>query len=178
MRARALSPGRGKIVAILRCKGCRYAPQWSCTHRRRAWLYDLTAATPKRVPTLAQEWALDRAMAARQSCGKRGRRFYICLQAAVFRAPALSAKSNVHSSVPPKQRPASADPAPESISPTRASAAARATASSASSCAPAASPRNNWPKLSEDKIKRSPHSGRTSTRLSPPQDTPAEWRIG
>ncbi|MFH8737706.1 hypothetical protein [Streptomyces sp. NPDC017964] len=70
------------------------------------------------------------------------------------------------------------DPAPESISPTRASAAARATASSASSCAPVASPRNNWPKLSVDKIKRSPHSGSTSTRLSPPQDIPAEWRIG
>jgi hypothetical protein len=93
-------------------------------------------------------------------------------------APALSAKNDVHSSVPPKQRPPSADPAPESISPTRASAAARVTGSFASSCAPVAAPRNNWPKLSVEKTQRSPHSGRNYTRLSPPQDTPAEWRTG
>ncbi|MEU9438389.1 RRQRL motif-containing zinc-binding protein [Streptomyces sp. NPDC048252] len=79
LRDRGLCPGRGKVVAILRCKACQTTPQVSCTHRRRAWLYDLTAAKPKRVPTLAQERALDRAMAARQTCRKCGRRFYICL---------------------------------------------------------------------------------------------------
>ncbi|MEU2744630.1 hypothetical protein ABZ656_57945, partial [Streptomyces sp. NPDC007095] len=33
----------------------------------------------KRVPTIAQEWALDRAMAARQTCPKCKRRYYFCL---------------------------------------------------------------------------------------------------
>ncbi|MFE7934324.1 RRQRL motif-containing zinc-binding protein [Streptomyces sp. NPDC057456] len=79
LRDRGLCPGRGRVVAILRCKGCRYTPQWACTHRRRAWLYDLTAAKPKRVPTLAQEWALDRAMAARSTCPKCRRRYHFCL---------------------------------------------------------------------------------------------------
>jgi hypothetical protein len=38
-------------------------------------------ARPKRVPTLAQEWSLDRAMAARQTCPRPtcGRRYTYCL---------------------------------------------------------------------------------------------------
>jgi hypothetical protein len=42
-------------------------------------------ARPKRTPTLAQERALDHAMAARQTCPRCRRRYYFCLQAAVLR---------------------------------------------------------------------------------------------
>ncbi|WP_333741174.1 RRQRL motif-containing zinc-binding protein [Streptomyces sp. IBSBF 2806] len=80
LRDRSLSPGRSTVVAILQCKGCRYTPQSSCTHRTRAYLYEINAATPKRVPTLAQELALDKAMAARQTCpGPCRRRYFHCL---------------------------------------------------------------------------------------------------
>ncbi|WP_327349015.1 RRQRL motif-containing zinc-binding protein [Streptomyces europaeiscabiei] len=81
-----LSPGDNRSpdgtrgpVAILRCKWCSYRPQWSCNHPTRAGLFSVDLAKPKRVPTLAQEWALDRAMAARQTCRDCGRRFYSCL---------------------------------------------------------------------------------------------------
>lgn len=74
------SPGGHGPVAILRCKACSYTPQWSCTHPTRAFLRSVDLAKPKRVPTLAQEWALDRAMAARQTCpGPCGRRYEFCL---------------------------------------------------------------------------------------------------
>ncbi|MER8160022.1 RRQRL motif-containing zinc-binding protein [Streptomyces sp. NPDC094472] len=73
------SPGGHAPVAVLRCKGCSYRPQWSCIHPTRAWLYSVDLAKPKRTPTLAQEWALDRAMAARQTCSGCGRRFHNCL---------------------------------------------------------------------------------------------------
>ncbi len=80
-----LSPGGNDgPVAILRCKWCSYRPQWSCIHPTRGFLLRVDLAVPKRAPTLAQEWALDRAMAARQTCGDCRRRFYICLQAAVL----------------------------------------------------------------------------------------------
>ncbi|MDQ1051934.1 RRQRL motif-containing zinc-binding protein [Streptomyces sp. V4I2] len=79
LRDRDVSPGGHGPVAILRCKRCRNRPQWSCTHPGRAWLFDLHLAKPKRIPTLAQEWALDRAMAARQTCPDCGRRFFTCL---------------------------------------------------------------------------------------------------
>ncbi|MFI1726435.1 RRQRL motif-containing zinc-binding protein [Streptomyces sp. NPDC020489] len=80
LRERCVSPGGHGPVAILRCARCRYTPQWSCTHRTRAYLYDLRLTRPKRVPTLAQEAALDKAMAARQTCpGPCGRRYYHCL---------------------------------------------------------------------------------------------------
>ncbi|WP_223279785.1 RRQRL motif-containing zinc-binding protein [Streptomyces sp. SDr-06] len=36
-------------------------------------------ARPKRTPTLAQEWALDRAMAARQTCPECSHRHDYCL---------------------------------------------------------------------------------------------------
>ncbi|MFJ6650563.1 RRQRL motif-containing zinc-binding protein [Streptomyces sp. NPDC091290] len=80
LRDRSVSPGGHSPVGILRCARCRYTPQWSCTHRTRAWLYDLRLARPKRTPTLAQERALDQAMAVRQTCpGPCGRRYHHCL---------------------------------------------------------------------------------------------------
>ncbi|MFC8201533.1 RRQRL motif-containing zinc-binding protein [Streptomyces sp. NPDC057298] len=81
LRDRSVSPGGHDPVGILRYARCRYTPQWSCppTHRGRAYLYNLRLARPKRVPTLAQEWALDRAMAARQTCPICKRRFFTCL---------------------------------------------------------------------------------------------------
>ncbi|WRZ77136.1 hypothetical protein OG251_36030 [Streptomyces sp. NBC_01237] len=68
LRERDLSPGGHGPVAVLRCGYCSYRPDRSCIHPTRAWLYSLDHARPKRTPTLAQEWALDRAMAARQTC--------------------------------------------------------------------------------------------------------------
>ncbi|MFE7854419.1 RRQRL motif-containing zinc-binding protein [Streptomyces sp. NPDC057403] len=86
LRDMNLSPGDNRgpdgargPVAILRCKWCSYRPQWSCNHPTRAGLYRVDLAKPKRTPTLAQEWALDRAMAARQTCSGCGRRFFNCL---------------------------------------------------------------------------------------------------
>ncbi|WP_445520959.1 RRQRL motif-containing zinc-binding protein [Streptomyces sp. NEAU-174] len=79
LREQKLSPGGQDPVAILRCKACAFQPEWSCTHPTRAWLWRRDLAKPSRVPTLAQEWALDRAMAARQTCPKCKRRYYFCL---------------------------------------------------------------------------------------------------
>ncbi|MZE76763.1 RRQRL motif-containing zinc-binding protein [Streptomyces xinghaiensis] len=79
LRERGLSPGGHGPVAVLRCKACSYRPGQACTHPTRAWLYSVELARPKRVPTLAQEWALDRAMAARQTCPRCQRRYYFCL---------------------------------------------------------------------------------------------------
>nr|MDT0521308.1 RRQRL motif-containing zinc-binding protein [Streptomyces sp. DSM 41633] len=80
LRDMGLSPGGNQgPVAILRCKLCATRPQWSCTHPTRGYLLRVDLAKPKRTPTLAQERALDQAMAARQTCGECGRRFYICL---------------------------------------------------------------------------------------------------
>ncbi|MFG2351941.1 RRQRL motif-containing zinc-binding protein [Streptomyces phaeochromogenes] len=81
-----LSPGDNRgpdgirgPVAILRCAWCGYRPQYSCNHPTRGRLFRVDLAKPKRVPTLAQERALDRAMAARQTCPKCKRRYYFCL---------------------------------------------------------------------------------------------------
>ncbi|MEU0272458.1 RRQRL motif-containing zinc-binding protein [Streptomyces sp. NPDC006307] len=79
LRERGLSPGGHDPVAILRCKACSYRPDQSCIHPTRAWLWRADLAKPKRVPSLAQEWALDRAMAARQTCPQCRRRYYFCL---------------------------------------------------------------------------------------------------
>ncbi|MET8955483.1 RRQRL motif-containing zinc-binding protein [Streptomyces sp. NPDC004533] len=80
LRDMGLSPGDNDgPVAILRCKLCATRPQWSCTHPTRGFLLRVDLAKSKRTPTLAQERALDQAMAARQTCGQCGRRFYICL---------------------------------------------------------------------------------------------------
>ncbi|WP_329537245.1 hypothetical protein [Streptomyces sp. NBC_01450] len=67
------------MVAILRCKWCSYRPHLSCNHNTRGFLLRVDLAKPKRIPTIAQERALERAMAARQTFGACGRRFYICL---------------------------------------------------------------------------------------------------
>ncbi|MFG2637929.1 RRQRL motif-containing zinc-binding protein [Streptomyces sp. NPDC048362] len=76
---KGLRPGGHGPVAVLRCKGCSYRPDQSCNHPTRGWLYDVNLARPKRTPTLAQEWALDQAVAARQTCPECGRRYYFCL---------------------------------------------------------------------------------------------------
>ncbi|MEU6602378.1 RRQRL motif-containing zinc-binding protein [Streptomyces flaveolus] len=79
LRERGLSPGGHGPVAVLRCKACAYRPDQACIHPTRAWLYSVELARPKRVPTLAQEEALDRAMAARSTCPECRRRYYFCL---------------------------------------------------------------------------------------------------
>ncbi|MGW2425562.1 RRQRL motif-containing zinc-binding protein [Streptomyces sp. NPDC001709] len=79
LRELGLSPGGHDPVAVLRCKQCIYRPDQSCTHPTRAWLYSVDLARPKRTPTFAQEQALDRAMAARQTCPRCHRRYYFCL---------------------------------------------------------------------------------------------------
>ncbi|MFH8753345.1 RRQRL motif-containing zinc-binding protein [Streptomyces rimosus] len=79
LREKGLSPGGHGPVAVLRCKACAYRPQWLCIHPTRAWLYRVDLARPKRKPSLAQEEALDRAMAARQTCPVCGRRYHHCL---------------------------------------------------------------------------------------------------
>ncbi|MEV0604548.1 RRQRL motif-containing zinc-binding protein [Streptomyces sp. NPDC050315] len=77
LRSAGLSPGGHDPVAQLRCRRCSYRPRTACTHL--AWLYRADLAKPKRTPTLAQEWALDRAMAARQTCPRCLRRYMFCL---------------------------------------------------------------------------------------------------
>ncbi|MGP4004840.1 RRQRL motif-containing zinc-binding protein [Streptomyces sp. 8N706] len=69
LRAMNLSPGGQEPVAQLIWRN----------GKRKAWLYRVDLAKPKRKPTLAQEWALDRAMAARQTCPKCHRRYHYCL---------------------------------------------------------------------------------------------------
>ncbi|MFB7745392.1 RRQRL motif-containing zinc-binding protein [Streptomyces sp. NPDC056132] len=80
LRDMQLSPGGNEgPVAILRCRLCANRPQWSCRHPTRGYLLRVDLALPKRVPTLAQEWALDRAMAARSTCPECRRRYHFCL---------------------------------------------------------------------------------------------------
>ncbi|MFZ4176648.1 RRQRL motif-containing zinc-binding protein [Streptomyces griseoincarnatus] len=74
-----LSPGGHDPVAVLRCKLCAIRPQWSCGHPTRGFLFRVDLARPKRTSTLAQEWALDRAMAARSTCSRCRRRYHFCL---------------------------------------------------------------------------------------------------
>ncbi|QNP68013.1 hypothetical protein IAG43_33970 (plasmid) [Streptomyces genisteinicus] len=70
LRAMGLRPGGQEPAARIECR----------TGRRFAWLYRIDLALPKRIPTLAQEAALDRAMAARQQCpGPCGRRYHHCI---------------------------------------------------------------------------------------------------
>ncbi|MCP8706278.1 ferrous iron transport protein A [Streptomyces sp. AC04842] len=69
LRAMGLSPGGQEPVArLIWRKGGRWA-----------WLYRVDLAKPKRKPTLAQELALDKAMAARQTCPLCKRRYFACL---------------------------------------------------------------------------------------------------
>ncbi|MFB7030960.1 MULTISPECIES: RRQRL motif-containing zinc-binding protein [unclassified Streptomyces] len=69
LRAMGLRPGGQEPVARIECRG----------GRRFAWLYRIDRALPKRTPSLAQELALDRAMAARSTCPDCGRRYHHCL---------------------------------------------------------------------------------------------------
>ncbi|WP_411078339.1 RRQRL motif-containing zinc-binding protein [Streptomyces sp. cmx-10-25] len=69
LRAMGLRPGGQEPVARLTWRrGTRFA-----------WLYRIDRALPKRIPFLAQELALDRAMAARSTCPACGRRYHHCL---------------------------------------------------------------------------------------------------
>ncbi|MFE9700565.1 RRQRL motif-containing zinc-binding protein [Streptomyces sp. NPDC006270] len=80
LRDMGLSPGNNRgPVAILRCRLCSTRPNWSCRHPTRGYLLRVDLAKPKRIPTLAQELALDRAMAARSTCSRCSRRYYYCL---------------------------------------------------------------------------------------------------
>ncbi|MFJ3608663.1 RRQRL motif-containing zinc-binding protein [Streptomyces anulatus] len=80
LRDMGLSPGDNRgPVAILRYRLCGTRPQWSCRHPTRGFLLRVDLAGPKRIPTLAQELALDRAVAARRTCPKCSRRYCYCL---------------------------------------------------------------------------------------------------
>jgi hypothetical protein len=70
LREMGLRPGGQEPVAQLTWRG----------GKRFAWLYRIDLAKPVRPMTLAQEWALDRAMAARQTCPECGRRYFHCLR--------------------------------------------------------------------------------------------------
>jgi hypothetical protein len=76
LRDKRLRPGGHPPVAQLRCKDCTGLTR-TCT--RMAWLYRLDLALPIRPMTLAKEIALDRAMAARQTCPKCRRRYFYCI---------------------------------------------------------------------------------------------------
>ncbi|MFI9080955.1 RRQRL motif-containing zinc-binding protein [Streptomyces sioyaensis] len=70
LREMRLRPGGQEPVAEIECRG----------GKRRAWLYEIEKALPIRPMTLAKELALDKAMAARQSCPLCKRRYYHCLR--------------------------------------------------------------------------------------------------
>lgn len=76
LRARGLRQGGHGPVALLRCKKCTGLTR-VCT--RPALLYSIELALPVRPMTPARELALDKAMAARQTCKPCGRRFFTCL---------------------------------------------------------------------------------------------------
>ncbi|WP_346346190.1 RRQRL motif-containing zinc-binding protein [Streptomyces sp. SID5789] len=69
LRERRLRPGGQDPVAVIECRG----------GKRKAWLYEIKKAKPIRPMTFAKELALDKAMAARQTCPKCSRRYYHCL---------------------------------------------------------------------------------------------------
>ncbi|MFF3015511.1 RRQRL motif-containing zinc-binding protein [Streptomyces sp. NPDC057939] len=70
LREMGLRPGGQEPVARIECRG----------GKRFAWLYRIDLAKPKFAMTLAKEAALDKAMAARQTCpGPCGRRYFHCL---------------------------------------------------------------------------------------------------
>ncbi|MFD7498300.1 RRQRL motif-containing zinc-binding protein [Streptomyces sp. NPDC059832] len=70
LRDMGLRPGGQEPAARIECRrGGRFA-----------WLYRIDLAKPKLPMTLAKEAALDKAMAARQTCtGPCGRRYFHCL---------------------------------------------------------------------------------------------------
>ncbi|MFK0016194.1 RRQRL motif-containing zinc-binding protein [Streptomyces sp. NPDC091027] len=71
LREMGLRPGGAEPVARIECRG----------GKRWAWLYRIDLAKPKFPMTLAKEAALDKAMAARQTCpGPCGRRYLPSLE--------------------------------------------------------------------------------------------------
>ncbi|MER0443217.1 RRQRL motif-containing zinc-binding protein [Streptomyces sp. Edi4] len=69
LKALGLRPGGQQVVAEVETRG-----------PKNGFLYEIAKAKPRRIPTLAQEWALDRAMAARQTCPECKRRYFYCLR--------------------------------------------------------------------------------------------------
>lgn len=69
LRAMGLRPGGHDPVAQVECRG----------GKRVAYLYRVDLALPKLPMTLAKEAALDKAMAARQTCPRCSRRYFTCL---------------------------------------------------------------------------------------------------
>ncbi|MCL7496061.1 hypothetical protein M8I34_32350 [Streptomyces sp. MCA2] len=69
LREMQLRPGGQAPVAEIECR----------SGMRRAWLYEVALALPVRPMTLAKEAALDKAMAARQTCPSCQKRYYHCL---------------------------------------------------------------------------------------------------
>lgn len=69
LREKRLRPGGQDPVAVIECRG----------GKRMAFLYEIAKAKPIRPMTFAKEVALDKAMAARQTCPKCSRRYYHCL---------------------------------------------------------------------------------------------------
>lgn len=69
LRAMGLRPGGQDVVAEVETRG-----------PKNGFLYEIAKAKPVRPMTLAKEFALDKAMAARQTCPECGRRFYGCLR--------------------------------------------------------------------------------------------------
>ncbi|MFM9812800.1 RRQRL motif-containing zinc-binding protein [Streptomyces scabiei] len=69
LRAMGLSYGGLEVVAEVEARG-----------PKNGYLYEIAKARPIRPMTLAQEYALDKAMAARQTCPECRRRYYGCLR--------------------------------------------------------------------------------------------------
>ncbi|MEV2264559.1 RRQRL motif-containing zinc-binding protein [Streptomyces anulatus] len=69
LRDMGLRPGGQEPAARIECRG----------GQRFAWLYRIDLAKPKFAMTFAKEAALDKAMAARQTCGTCGRRYFHCI---------------------------------------------------------------------------------------------------
>jgi ribosomal protein S26 len=77
LRAMGLRPGGHGPAAELKCRNCSFKPRTECRHK--ALLFRIDIAKKVRPMTLAKEVALDKAMAARQTCPRCGRRYYYCL---------------------------------------------------------------------------------------------------
>jgi hypothetical protein len=69
LRAMGLRPGGQDVVAEVETRG-----------PKNGFLYEIAKAKPVRPMTLAKEFALDKAMAARQTCPECRRRYYGCLR--------------------------------------------------------------------------------------------------
>ncbi|WP_332010726.1 RRQRL motif-containing zinc-binding protein [Streptomyces uncialis] len=69
LRDMGLRPGGQEPAARIECR----------SGRRFAWLYRIDQALPRIPMTLAKEAALDKAMAARQTCPLCSRRYFACI---------------------------------------------------------------------------------------------------